>query len=231
MKEAALAARKHLPELTDEKIGKLLAIKWGPQGQITADSLATFLYHFRRTGNAGVAALAANLSLSAIDKLRSSDSDFAGMYEHAHALFTGEVLERAALEQAVTGIYQPMLDKAGNVVAYKREMAPRLLELMLKRHDKNYRDNHQTVEHQHSGGVMLIPIGSKQNEQEWEKKWTQYDAKHDADPNVIDAEARPVEEAAPQAAEGLPPGSIDERSMEGIVDPLEEVLAKMDNRE
>lgn len=138
-------------------------------GKVTAESLQKFLDIYRECGHKANAAVAAGLSYESVRRQERVDPAFKSLVEQAHGLFVHEVLESAAIEQGVTGISEPIIGGPNRdvIVGYKRVVQPRILELLLKRHDPEYREKQQ-LDVNHNVGVTLV-AGPKMDEDAFEK--------------------------------------------------------------
>lgn len=136
-------------------------------GKVTPDSLCTFLAAYMDCGHKAKAALAAGLSYSSILKAEKDDPEFAAEVEQAHELFTAK-LSDAAYKAAVSGWKKPLFDAKGNHVGDEWKFSERILELLLKRHDPNFRDKVE-VDQKISGGVVVVqaPMLTKED---WKKQ-------------------------------------------------------------
>lgn len=92
------------------------------------------------------------------------DPDFAVAVEAAKWEFT-EGLERAAYERAVTGVDEPVYYE-GKVVGTVKRYSDRLLAMLLKKHDPEYRENKPGV-NVASGGVLVIQAKTDQTPEDW----------------------------------------------------------------
>lgn len=131
------------------------------RGKWTPEVAAKFLEYYRKIGHIGKAAALVNLSPMTIHRHRRIDPEFNDLVKEAHDLFVSEVLEEAAMEIGIKGIMQPMLDKHGNIVAHKREIQPRITEMLLKRHDPAYRDKQDATNVAVGVTVVAAPLPPK----------------------------------------------------------------------
>ena len=174
---------------------------------------AVFLQHLSMTGAWSYAARAAGVTYQTMLTHRDKDVDFGDACEMALNLYEDHLRE-ALYEQAVVGIFQPMIDKNGDVSAYRREMSPNLLLAELRKVNPEYRER-STVDmnvNQQQSGVLSVPQRGIASGEEWEKRLDeiseeQKDAMHKLveeavglgmqavnDPGVIDGEAEVVSE-------------------------------------
>lgn len=155
-------------------------------GKVTPDSLCKFLEAYMDCGHKAKSALVAGLSYSSILKAEKDDPDFAAEVEQAHELFTAK-LSDAAYKAAVSGWKKPIFDAKGNHVGDEWKFSERILELLLKRHDPNFRDKVE-VDQKVSGGVLVVQAPALTMD-DWKK---QVAAARGVQRELIDATATPI---------------------------------------
>lgn len=154
-------------------------------GKLTADNLCKFLAAYIDCGHKAKSALIAGLSYESIRRHEKNDPDFAEEVDQAHELFTAR-LSDAAYKAAVQGWKRPLFDSKGNHVGDEWKFSERILELLLKRHDPNFRDKVE-VDQKISGGVVVIqaPLLTKDD-------WKKQVAAARGQSELIDGEARSI---------------------------------------
>jgi len=206
--KTALAAQMGVPIETGEGIvrkgqGKghgAEIVRRAGYGKVTPESLAVFLEHYMQHGHKAKAALAAGLSYSSIRNAEKNDPEFAEEVEQAHELFIHDVLEKAAFEQGVEGIKKPIYNtKTGALLGHERVVQPRILELLLKRHDPNYRDK-VDVNQKVSGGVVVVQA-PPMTVDAWKQRISE---RNQQNRELIDAEATPSLPVEPDPKPGAP---------------------------
>jgi hypothetical protein len=155
-------------------------------GKVTPDTLCTFLASYMDCGHKAKAAITAGLSYSSILKAEKDDPDFAAEVEQAHELFTAK-LSDAAYKAAVSGWKKPLFDAKGNHVGDEWKFSERILELLLKRHDHNFRDKIE-VDQKVSGGVLVVQAPALTMDQ-WKQ---QVAAARGVQRELIDSTATPI---------------------------------------
>jgi len=171
-----------------------------PGRKITDDTKATFLFGIEETGNQQKAADMAGCSVGAIRRHTNPDApcfdpEFAEAWAEAYERFV-DGLRSHAVKRATEGWREPILGGLARdqIVAYKPVYSDRLLELLLKRHDQNYRDKvtveqNKTVRNIHS----LDLSGLSTDERTLVRQLLESKAK-EKEQKVIDVESTPVED-------------------------------------
>lgn len=94
------------------------------------------------------------LSWATVQHWRRKDPDFEARLRDARGAFS-ERLETEAVRRATLGVEEPVFYK-GNQVATVRKPSDRLLELLLKKHNPEFRDK-VTADVNVRGGVLVVP--------------------------------------------------------------------------
>jgi len=144
-----------------ELTGAGAARPWLAHGaKITDDTKQRFLFALSEVGNESEAALIAGCSASGIRRHADPeapcfDPEFAEAWANARESFIAS-LHRAAVKRATDGWLEPIIggEFRDQIVAHKPMFSDRLLEVLLKRYDHNYRErvdiNHnKNVVHTH----------------------------------------------------------------------------------
>lgn len=128
--------------------------------KITDDTKQRFLFALCEVGNESEAAAIAGCSASGIRRHADPDApcfdpEFAEAWANARETFIAS-LHRAAVKRAVEGWEEPIIggEFRDEVVAHKPMFSDRLLEVLLKRYDPQFRDkvtieSNKTVTHNH----------------------------------------------------------------------------------
>lgn len=169
--------------------------------KITDEVKHRFLFALTEVGNEGEAAAIAGVSISGIRRHADPDQpcfdpEFAEAWAEAREAFIAS-LHKAAVKRAVDGWLEPMIggEMKDQIVAYKPMFSDRLLEILLKRYDPQYRDrvsidHTKVVQHNHRLDMSKLTPAQRQMAR----------ALLDATaPKVIDVQAEPVPVAVPQA--------------------------------
>lgn len=133
-----------------------------------------FLRTLAETGIVSRAAAAAGWTSSMAYSLRTSNRDFAVMWDNAME-FSVDSLEEEARRRGQMGVRKPVYQQ-GRLVGYQQEYSDPLLILLLKAHRPDKFKDQQKVEHDHKGGVLVVP-GVSSND-DWEKQAAANQAKH-----------------------------------------------------
>lgn len=135
--------------------------------RFTDDRKVQFLALLAEYGIKSKVCRAMNISTFVIYEHAKKDPEFAEAMERAMEYFTGQV-EEAIFDRAVHGWEEPVFSqKLGRQIGTIRKFDNRLLELLAKRLMPAYREKQQ-VEHNVSGGVLLVP--DRPREQDWSEK-------------------------------------------------------------
>lgn len=115
-------------------------------------------------GTVTKACQAAGVCLQTILNHRKKDKEFAQAWEEAKQIFKDQ-LEMKAYELAVEGIPMPIIGgkDRDEIITWVKKYEPRLIELILKRHIEDYRDQSK-VDHNVSGGVLVVNARPSQEE-------------------------------------------------------------------
>lgn len=148
-----LATGEGINRPSQSKFGAEIVRRAG-YGKVTVETLSAFLDAYMDCGHKAKAALVAGLSYSSILKAEKADPEFAEEVKQAHELFAAK-LSDAAYKAAVEGWKRPIFDAKGNQVGTEWKFSERILELLLKRHDPNFRDKVE-VDQKVSGGVIVV---------------------------------------------------------------------------
>lgn len=126
-----------------------------PEDQPTPEKLQKFLYMLEQCGTVYKACVFAGLSTSTIKGLKE-DEQFREWCNDAMEAFKAK-LHQVALEKA-EGWLVPIIGGKfrDEIVGYERKHDSRILELMLKRHDANFRERTE-VGVSVTGGVLVVP--------------------------------------------------------------------------
>lgn len=147
--------------MSKELTGAAAARPWLARGAtITDETKQRFLFALAELGNEADAAAVAGCSASGIRRHADPeqacfDPEFAEAWANAREEFVAS-LHRAAVKRATEGWEEPIIggEFRDEVVAHKPMYSDRLLEVLLKRYDPQYRDrvsidHTKTVTHQH----------------------------------------------------------------------------------
>ncbi|MCP4900893.1 MAG: hypothetical protein GY906_28330 [bacterium] len=147
-----------------------------------ADMRHRYLQLYRLCGQIQRAAKSVGISPTTVRQLLKDDPDFADAHNEAYGDFQ-EAIEREAIRRAIMGWEEPVFQQ-GELAGHVRKYDSRLLELVLKRHNPEYKESFQ---HNHTvgGGVLVVP--QLESEDEWEKR-NRIDV---ADAEVIEEEEQP----------------------------------------
>lgn len=135
-----------------------------------------FLKTLAETGIVSRSAAAAGWTASTAYSFRKSDAQFKDMWDNAMS-FATDSLEFEARRRAQHGVEKPVYQQ-GKLVGYVREYSDPLLVLLLKAHRKDLFGDQQKLEHNHKGGVLVVPGVS--SEDAWEKAAAADQAPHRA---------------------------------------------------
>ena len=139
--------------------------------QFDADLKSRFLALYGICGQLQRSAKEVGISPATVRNHLKVDPDFKAAFKEAYGDFQ-EAIEREAYRRALMGWEEPVFQQ-GLQVGTIRKFDSRLLELMLKRHNPEYKESF-TVDHNVTGGIMVVP--QLESKPEWEKR------------NAIDAE-------------------------------------------
>lgn len=135
-----------------------------------------FLKSLAEMGVVSRAAAAAGWTASTAYSFRKSDPEFKDMWDNALS-FATDSLEYEARRRGMHGVEKPVYQQ-GKLVGYIREYSDPLLVLLLKAHRKDLFGDQQKLEHNHKGGVLVVPGVS--SEDAWEKAASANQAPHRA---------------------------------------------------
>ena len=125
-----------------------------------------FLNHFLEHGLLYLAAMAAGVSATTVTKLCKADKAFEEKYNAALEVYRDK-LEEEAHRRAVKGVDEEHYFKGEHTHTVTR-YSDRLMELLLKRHRHEYREN-VTVNANVTGGVFVMPAEAMTSQQ-WEEQ-------------------------------------------------------------
>lgn len=126
-----------------------------------------YLMYLARFGLKNSAAQYAGVSSEAVRFYsKNTNPDFADAINEAMDIFK-ESLEQVALRRAVDGWEEPVYQK-GELVGTIHRHSERMLEMLLKRHIPDFKDNLR-IDNSVNGGVLLIP--SALSAEEWEASY------------------------------------------------------------
>jgi hypothetical protein len=134
--------------------------------EVTPESLTVFFEHIQKTAQINMAAHAAGICISTINRLRRTDSEFDAMVKEHIWLFCDK-MEGRAYELAFYGWDEDVFTKSGEKCGVKWQHDSRLAELLLKRHVREFNPNVQ-VDVAVSGGVLIAPVMTASVE-EWQR--------------------------------------------------------------
>lgn len=113
-----------------------------------------------QVGTVGAAAVAAGMSHVTLRKHLKKDPVFAERFEQAKAYFNAR-LESAVIKRAIEGWQEPIYsNKTGALLGHKTVYDGKLAEVLLKRHEPEYR-NQTNVDVNVKGGVLLLSDSPK----------------------------------------------------------------------
>jgi len=137
------------------------------QVSFTDDLKRKFLRQLRWTCNVTKASQKINISRVTAYSAKKVNPEFAAAWENA--LQEGiDLLEEKARQRAFEGIERNIFYQ-GKVVGKQKEYSDGLTMFLLKAHrPEKYRDN-QDINLKHTGGVLVVPVGSNGIE-EWMKE-------------------------------------------------------------
>lgn len=137
--------------------------------EICVHHIERFLQLLAESGRPLAAAEGAGLSLYTIKRLRKDDGDFDEMCMEAQQKFS-ESLEEECYNRAVVGWDEPVFSqKTGDHIGDIHRKDSRLLELMLKKNIREYRDRVEG-EIKVTGGVLVAPMAMP-TEEDWGKRF------------------------------------------------------------
>jgi len=123
--------------------------------KFTPEVQAVFLTHLARTGRWAHSSRAAGISFETVRRHRDQDKIFGDACEAAIQEYRDHIQE-AVYEQGVVGIFQPMFDKDGHLVGWKRIVNGTVLLAEARRVNPEYREKTE-VDMNLSGGVVVAP--------------------------------------------------------------------------
>jgi hypothetical protein len=123
-----------------------------------------FIRTLAETGIVSRAAAAAGWNANTAYQLRKANKDFETMWNNAME-FATDSLELEARRRGQFGVQKPVYQQ-GRLVGYQQEYSDPLLILLLKAHRADKFRDQQKVEHEHKGGVLVVP--GLQSEGDWE---------------------------------------------------------------
>lgn len=136
---------------------------------ITVTSIENFLRQLERTGVVFKSAERAGLSYVTVNRLRKDDPVFAELWAEAMQAYRDSLVEECH-RRAIEGWDEPQFSqRLGTQMGVVRKFDSRLLELMLKRHIPEFREQFKG-EISISGGVLVAPIAPL-NQEDWEAKF------------------------------------------------------------
>lgn len=101
------------------------------------------------------AALVAGVTPQSVQECARTDPDFAAAQKLAWEIWRSDTEERIVTE-ALNGTFDRKWDKEGTLISERKVQHPRLLELILKRINKEYVET-QKSEVAVSGGAVIVP--------------------------------------------------------------------------
>lgn len=136
---------------------------------ITVTAIEAFLRQLELTGVVFKSAERAGLSYRTVRRLRKDDVVFAELWAESMQAYRDSI-EEEARRRAMDGWDEPQFSqRLGTQMGVIRKFDSRLLELMLKRHIPEFREQFKG-EIAISGGVLVAPAPVT-TEDEWEKKF------------------------------------------------------------
>lgn len=188
------------PSQSKQGIGTEI-IRRASYGKVTVESIQRYLEALRECGIMHRAALAANLSYSAIAKLRKADQEFADEEEAAKQMWIAEKIDDPIYKHGIEGHCKMILDpKTGTLLKGERVANPAFGLAFARKFDHNYREK-QELDVKHGGGVVVV-TAPMLTDTDLERHARKVESQNRA---VIDVDAAPSVPAQTASPAQLPP--------------------------
>lgn len=123
-----------------------------------------YLENLLQNGKKMLAAQAADIDSTTVTEHYKNDPEFAKLVDEVQELYAQSIVNKIE-QEAKDGYDEPVINKEGDIVGYRRKWETRLRELLIKRHDPMYKDR-QEIDMNHKGGsgVLVVPAGVTMDE-------------------------------------------------------------------